>query len=243
MDSHLLFPAALMAFSHTAAGAAKIAKGSFHHSAALDFFSSLVLGGLFVISVVNSAFFPFPVPCFADILIILYVAAHMNPFSVVAIATLGSATGGLISHTAGSVGGMAFLRRHISPQTLSRITFWMESHPILTVALPAILPPPMPLWPFILAAGAVHMSRREFMWSFTLSRFLRHGIAAWLGIRYGSRILHLWSRFNDRWADSILVAVWSMLGVSLIFALWRLYRAARELRSPPQPPSGKAFLK
>jgi membrane protein YqaA with SNARE-associated domain len=243
MHAHLSSLAAFLALSHTAAGAVQIANGSFHRGATLNFFSSLGLAGLFLIAVVNSTFVPLPVPGVADILVILYAATHMNPFFVVAIATLGSATGGLISHTAGSVGGMAFLRKHISPQTLSRITFWMESHPILTVALPAILPPPMPLWPFILAAGAVHMSRREFMWSFTLSRLLRHGIAAWLGVRYGSHVLHLWSRFNDRWADSILAAVWTMLGISLIFALWKLYRAAREFRSPPQPPSAKALSK
>ena len=31
------------------------------------------------------------------------------------------------------------------------------------------------------AAGAVHMSRRKFMTAFTLSRLVRHSIAAWLG--------------------------------------------------------------
>lgn len=235
MPSHLSSLAALLALPHAAAGAEEAAREVLRHGATLHFFSSLGLVGLFLIALVNSTFVPLPIPGVADILVILYAAAHVNPFLVVAISTLGSATGGFISHAAGSVGGMAFLRKHVSPQTLSRITFWMQSHPILTVALPAILPPPMPLWPFILAAGAVHMPRRQFMGSFTVSRFLRHAITAWLGIRYGSRVLHVWARFNARWANTILISVWTTIGISLLFALWKLYQAAREFRSTPPP--------
>ncbi len=233
MYSALSSLAVLHALPNAAAGAAESARGVLHHGATLHFFSSWGLVGLFVIAIVNSTFVPLPIPGIADILVILYAANHVNPILVVVIATLGSAIGGFSSHAAGAIGGMAFLRKYISEKTLKRITSWVVSHPILTVALPAILPPPMPLWPFILAAGSVHMSRREFMWSFTLSRFLRHAITAWLGIRYGGHVLHVWARFNARWANTILIAVWSILGISVILALWKLYQASREFRSPP----------
>ena len=220
--------AAILAFP-AAAPAAHAA-----HHGAMHFFAHLGLIGLFLVSIVNSTFVPLPIPGIADILVILYAAAHTNPILLVAIATLGSAIGGFVSHAAGAAGGMAFLQKHVSQRTLGRITTWMEKHPIIAVALPAILPPPMPLWPFILAAGAVHMSRREFMWSFTLSRFLRHIIAAWLGIHYGHDVLHLWARFNDRWANTILIAVWTIILLSLAFAIWKLYRTSRELRPKSQ---------
>ncbi len=211
-----------------------------HHAAHhvfLHFFSRLGLVGLLLVAIVNSTFVPLPIPGIADILIILFVAAHTNPILVVAIATLGSATGGFISHTAGGAGGIAILQKHVSQRSLDLITSWMERHPIMAVALPAILPPPMPLWPFILAAGAVHMSRKEFMWSFTLSRFLRHVIAAWIGIHYGHDFLRLWSRFNDRWANTFLIAVWSIILLSLAFALWKLYRTSRELHARSEHPT------
>ncbi|MGC9199684.1 MAG: YqaA family protein [Acidobacteriaceae bacterium] len=233
MHSALSSFAALHALAGAVAGAAGSVKWVLHRGGSLHLFSSWGLLGLFVIAIVNSTFVPLPIPGIADILVILYAANHVNPIFVVVIATVGSAIGGFTSHAAGSMGGMPFLRKYISERTLNRITSWVVSHPILTVALPAILPPPMPLWPFILVAGAVHMSRREFMWSFTVSRFLRHAITAWLGIRYGSHVLHVWAHFNARWANTILIAVWSTLGISVIFALWKLYQASREFRSPP----------
>jgi uncharacterized membrane protein YdjX (TVP38/TMEM64 family) len=131
---------------------------------------------------------------------------------------------------------MAFLEKHVPQRILSRITDWMEDHAILAVALPAILPPPMPLSPFVLAAGAMHMSRKKFMAAFTLSRFLRHCIAVWIGVRYGRTFLHLWSHFSDKWATTILILLWTSILLSLTFAIWKLVRTSRDLNLNPRKP-------
>ena len=143
----------------------------------VHFFFHLGLAGLFLVSVVDSSFVPLPIPGVTDIMLIVYAAAHANPFLLVLIATLGSALGGFLSHAAGQAGGLKFLEKHVPPKILTRATTWVERHAILAVSLPALLPPPMPLSPFVLVAGAVHMSRRKFMTAFTLSRFARHSIA------------------------------------------------------------------
>jgi membrane protein YqaA with SNARE-associated domain len=199
----------------------------------MHFFFHLGLVGLFLVSIVDSSFVPLPIPGVTDIMLILYAAEHTNPILLVAIATLGSAIGGLVSHMAGQAGGMKFLEKHVPAYTLSRVTHWMEHHAILSVSLPAILPPPMPLSPFVLAAGAVKMSRKTFMWAFTLSRFLRHCIAVWLGIRYGHAVLHLWARFNAKWTTSILIALWSIILIFTAIAIFKLYRASREINLKP----------
>jgi uncharacterized membrane protein YdjX (TVP38/TMEM64 family) len=128
---------------------------------------------------------------------------------------------------------MAFLQKHVPARILTRVTDWMEHHAILAVSLPAILPPPMPLSPFVLVAGAAHMSRKKFMWAFTVSRFLRHCIAVWIGVRYGHTFLHLWSRFSAKWATTILIVLWSVILISTAFAIWRLYKASRTLDIKP----------
>jgi membrane protein YqaA with SNARE-associated domain len=196
-----------------------------HHSL-LHFFLHLGLVGLFLVAVVDSSFVPFPIPGVTDIMLVLYAAGSYNPILLVAIATLGSAIGGLVSHMAGQAGGMKFLEKHVPRGILTRITTWMEEHAILSVSLPAILPPPMPLSPFVLAAGAVHMSRKKFMWAFTISRCLRHCIAVWLGIRYGHAVLHLWTRFSAKWATSILIALWSIILLFTAIAIWKLYKTS-----------------
>jgi membrane protein YqaA with SNARE-associated domain len=184
-----------------------------------------------VISLVDSSFVPLPIPGITDILLIVYAAAHENPFLLVAIATAGSAAGGFLSHAAGQAGGMTFLKKHVPERVLTRVTGWMEHHAILSVALPALLPPPMPLSPFVLVAGAVCMKRSKFMTAFTLSRLARHAIAVWLGIHYGREVLHLWSKFSSRWGTALLIALWSFILIFATVGIWRLYKATRTARS------------
>src|ERR1700678_3188041 len=130
--------------------------------------------GVFLVSIVDSSFVPLPLPGITDIMIIVLAAQHNSWLLLILLATAGSALGGYFSHQVGQHGGMAFLEKHVPPRIFKRVCTWMESHAILSVALPAILPPTMPLSPFALAAGALNRSRRTFMVTFTVSRFLRH---------------------------------------------------------------------
>jgi membrane protein YqaA with SNARE-associated domain len=189
--------------------------------------------GLLPISAVDSSFVPLPIPGVTDILLIAFAAAKSNIFLLIALSTIGSALGGLFSHAVGQAGGLAFLEKHVPKAMLSRVTSWMEHHAILSVSLPALLPPPMPLSPFVLVAGAVHMSRKKFMWAFTVSRFLRHCIAVWIGVHYGKAFLHLWSRFSSKWATTIMISLWSVILIFMAIAIWKLYKTSQEMKLSP----------
>src|SRR5579871_1870645 len=188
------------------------------------------LVGLFLVSIVDSSFIPLPVPGVTDVLIVLLTAQHTSIFVLVGLATVGSALGGLFSHKVGQSGGIAFLERHVSPRIFHRVCEWMNRHAILSVALPAVLPPPMPLSPFVLAAGALQMSRRKFMISFTTSRLVRHLAAALLGLYFGPHVLHLWNSFSRKWAVPVLTGIWVVILAFVAVAFWRLYKTSRELR-------------
>jgi membrane protein YqaA with SNARE-associated domain len=208
---------------------APVAKHAHAHHGVLHYFRSLGLLGLFFTSIVDSSFVPLPIPGVTDIMLIVYAAAKSNPILLVAIATVGSAIGGFLSHAAGQAGGLKFLEKHVPAAILKRVTSWMEKHAILSVSLPAILPPPMPLSPFVLVAGAVHMSRRKFMGAFTISRLIRHAVAVWLGIRYGHEVIHLWQRFSAKWGTTILIALWTIILVFTAIAIWKLYKASKTM--------------
>jgi membrane protein YqaA with SNARE-associated domain len=213
------------------AGATKKAVGK--HSGLLALFFHLGLVGLLLVSIVDSSFVPLPTPGVTDVMIILYAARHTNVLLLIGLATLGSAMGGLFSYTVGHAGGHAFLEKHVPAILLGRVTSWMESHAILSVALPAILPPPAPLSPFVLVAGASNMSRRKFMTAFVISRCVRHAIAAWLGVHYGRAVLHLWRRFSDRWGVTVLAILWTVILVPTVFAIVKLVRTSREMKLQP----------
>lgn len=192
-------------------------------------FLSFGLAGLFLVSIVDSSFVPLPLPGMTDIMLVLYAAQHTNPWMLIAIATLGSALGGFFSYLVGHSGGMAFIEKRTPPRVFKRVTRWMESHAVLAVAVPAILPPPMPLSPFVLAAGALKMSRRKFMLAFTVSRFLRHAAAVWLGVHYGKAVLILWNKFLQQWGTPVLIFLWTGIAISLGYAFWQLWKTSHSV--------------
>ena len=223
------FPAAALTTAKSLAKAASQAAAS--PRGARNPFVHMLLGfglfGVFLVSIVDSSFVPLPLPGVTDIMVIILAAQHQNVILLVLLTTIGSALGGYFSHLIGQRGGMAFLEKRIPPRIFKRVCQWMESHAILSVALPAILPPPMPLSPFVLAAGALKMSRKKFMIAFTVSRCLRHIIAAWLGTYYGRHIIRIWNSLSAKYATPVLIVIWVGIAVSCGFAFWQLYKTSR----------------
>lgn len=199
--------------------------------------------GLFPVSIVDSSFVPLPIPGVTDIMLVLFAAQTpqlWRAILLVAIATTGSALGGFFSYQVGHAGGMSFIENRIPKRIFKQVTRWMESHAILAVSIPALLPPPMPLSPFVLAAGALKMSRSKFMWAFTVSRLLRHAIAVALGAYFGPRVLTLWNNIMGRWGTPILIVLWTGIAIGCAYAFFQLYKTRKSLRGKGQPASAKA---
>lgn len=212
-----------------------LAPQSRHHSSPfLHILFSLGLFGLFFVSVVDSSFVPLPIPGITDIMLVVLAARHSNWFLLLLAATSGSALGGYLSYRVGHTGGIAFLEKRVPPRIFNLVRAWMESHAILAVALPAILPPPMPLSPFVLAAGALKMSQKKFLTTFTISRCLRHSLAIWLGIHYGRHVLSLWNHLSAKYATPIVIVMWSAIILSSIIAFRKLYKASKSLGTTQQ---------
>jgi hypothetical protein len=74
------------------------------------------------------------------------------------------------------------------------------------------------------------------MIAFTVSRFLRHCIAVWLGVRYGRAVLHLWNQFSDRWAVTILVVFWAVIILFTAIGIWKLIQTSRQMKSESRKP-------
>jgi membrane protein YqaA with SNARE-associated domain len=219
----------------TDALAAALPAAARHPNPLIHMLLSFGVIGVFLVSIVDSSFVPLPIPGLTDIMIVVLAAQHANLFFLVGLATAGSFLGGLFSYKVGQSGGMAFLEKHVPPRIFKRVTGWMEAHAILSVALPAILPPPMPLSPFVLAAGALRMSRNKFLTTFTISRFLRHAAAAGLGVYFGPHVLHMWNMFTRKWAVPILITIWSIILISVAYAFWKLYKTSRSVSSTTGP--------
>lgn len=229
-------PAAAI-IANSAAVAESFAAPARPRSALLHILFSLGLFGLFFVSVVDSSFVPLPLPGITDIMLIVLAARPSNVFLLLVASTAGSAIGGYLSYRVGHAGGIAFLEKRVPARIFRLVRDWMESHAILAVALPAILPPPMPLSPFVLAAGALKMSLKKFMWTFTISRCVRHSLAIWLGVHYGHHVVRLWNNLSAEYATPILIVMWSAIIASSAFAFSKILKASRSVSTPRDLPS------
>jgi len=186
--------------------------------------------GLFLLSAVDASFVPLPIPGASDLLIALFTARQHGWFWLTVAATAGSVVGGAACYYVGLLGGVSMLEKRVPPRYLSRIRHWVQDHAFLAVAVPAILPPPFPLIPFVLAAGALCMPKRKFFFAFTLSRALRHLLFAWLGLHYAHKLQWVWRLFESRTAAVALVVFWVAVLGAAGYGIWSLVNTSRARR-------------
>ena len=178
--------------------------------------------GLFSVAVIDSSVIPLPLPGSTDLLLLWLVAHGGNPWLSALCAIAGSVFGGYTTWHIGRVSGEAALRSYVPARLLSRIVRWVERHPILSVFLPAVLPPPIPLLPFALASGALGVSRKRFLVIFGVARCLRYSFIAWLGVIYGRRIVGLWSESLQKWSSLLLCVFVALLAAGICFGIIKI---------------------
>ena len=66
-----------------------------------------------------------------------------------------------------------------------KIKEWVDANGFLSAFIPAILPPPFPFKPFVLAEGVFQVPARTFIVAILLGRGLRYGVEGFLAVRYG----------------------------------------------------------
>ena len=117
------------------------------------------------------------------------------------------------------------MERKLSKRRAAKVYATFERWGFWAVAVPALLPPPFPFVPFLLAAGAMQYSREKFLGALTLGRLVRYTIVAGLGALYGNQIVRFFSRY-DKMAVGILVAL-ACAGAALsIIQYYRWKRAS-----------------
>lgn len=196
--------------------------------------------GVFFVSVVDASIIPLPLPGSTDLLVLLLATQHNALWLLVSSAVSGSVLGGYLTWGAGKKGGEAMLQRYVPRRFLSPLSGWVKRHGIISVCTAAILPPPIPLLPFLLAAGALGVSRRQFLWAFTIARTARYGFIAWLGSVYGRRVLRLWSHYLAGWSSVILWTFIGLLAAGIIFGIWRYRHDRKSFRSSAAHPQWNA---
>lgn len=114
------------------------------------------------------------------------------------MATLGSLVGGYTTYRLARGEGKGRLGKILSRAHMKQVKDIFERWGFAAIVVPAMLPPPFPMVPFLIAAGASQYPRGKFLSALAIGRAIRYTILGLLGFLYGRWILtvirqHVWT--------------------------------------------------
>src|SRR6202008_2005405 len=80
--------------------------------------------------------------------------------------------------------------------------------------IPAVLPPPFPFKPFVLAEGVFQVPPRTFIMAILLGRGLRYGAEGILAVRYGDATLGFLKTHGAAFVVGVIVLVLALYAVT-----------------------------
>jgi membrane protein DedA with SNARE-associated domain len=124
------------------------------------------------------------------------------------MATAGSLVGSYFTFKIGREGGKEGLEKRIARKRMEKVYKKFERGGFGAIMVPALLPPPVPLVPFVLAAGALNYPTKRFLAALGLGRAIRYSILGLLASIYGRAILGFFARYYQP-------VLWSLLGLAV----------------------------
>jgi len=162
-----------------------------------------------------------PLPGSMDVLTIWFAVHHHKQWYYYAImATAGSLLGGYVTYRLARKGGKKALRSRLGPGRTKSFSQRFERWGFWGIVVPALLPPPFPFVPFLLVAGALQYSRRNFLAALAVGRGLRYTILAYLGVLYGRHFLRFFNKYTKP-TFFVLLGFAVMAGILALFTYVR----------------------
>lgn len=157
-----------------------------------------------------------------DYLVIMRcISDHDAVFYFPLFAALGSVLGCLLLYSIMRRGGQAVLRRRFKAEHIARVEQAYSRYGILTLAIPALLPPPMPFKIFVATAGALEYPRWRFVTTIMIARSVRYFVEGALAVYYGAKVIE-WLK-DDGFLIVAYTAAAAIAGL-LIYLVWKRFR-------------------
>ncbi|MGB8472702.1 MAG: VTT domain-containing protein [Candidatus Acidiferrum sp.] len=177
------------------------------------------LGGLGLIPLGLLDNSPIPIPGTMDLATIALSAQQEKLWLYYALmATAGSLIGGFVTYRLARKGGKEALERKFSRRKVDRVCKIFGRWGFGAIAIPAFLPPPMPIVPFLFAAGAMQYPAVKFLIALAVGRISRYLLLAYFAARYGRQII----AFMEEHGHPLVLAIIAVpiVVASLIFYFW-----------------------
>jgi membrane protein YqaA with SNARE-associated domain len=184
--------------------------------------AALTLGGpgLFLVAFLDASFLS--LPQINDLLLVWMVTqnTHLMPYYAT-MSVVGSVAGCAVMYLIGQKGGDALLRKRFKGSAVERGMGLFNRFGVLTVMVPALLPPPAPFKIFVLLAGAARIGLLKFCIAIAVARSIRYFGEGLLAVWYGRQALDF---IADNGKTVSLWIVGVILAAALVYALFRRLR-------------------
>ena len=197
------------------------------------------LGGVGLIAVGIADNSVVPLPGSMDVFTIWLAASNRNLWFYYAImATLGAVTGGYITYALARKGGKEAVEHRFDKKKAEKLFKKFEKRGFWTIAIACVLPPPFPLVPVLVAAGALQYERKKFLGAIATGRGIRFTVVAGMGAVYGDAIVGFFRQYYKP-------ALYTLIGLAVVgsaLAIYQYikYRDRRRRATPQQKPSRRA---
>jgi membrane protein YqaA with SNARE-associated domain len=180
-----------------------------------------------------------PLPGSMDVFTIWLAASNRNLWFYYAImATLGALIGGYITYALARKGGKEAVEHRFDKRKAEKLFQKFEKRGFWTIAIACVLPPPFPLVPVLVAAGALQYERKKFLGAIATGRGIRFTVVAGMGAIYGGAIVGFFSQYYKP-ALYTLIALAAVGGAIAIYQYMK-YRDRRRRATGRQRPRPKA---
>jgi membrane protein YqaA with SNARE-associated domain len=142
--------------------------------------------GIFLVALSDSAFIPMPQGVDA-LLIAQAIASPSTAYLAAGLAVVGSIIGSLILYSIARRGGRMLLEKKASSGGVARMQRLIEKYDALVLLLPAMIPLPLPMKLFVIAAGVFQMKIARFVAVIAFARVVRYFGEVFLALRYGEQ--------------------------------------------------------
>ena len=189
--------------------------------------------GLILVGILDNSVVPLPGSM--DAMVIL-LASYERPLWAYYgfMATVGAVLGGFLTFRLAEKGEEEVLEKRVGKKRAEKVYRRFRRHGFSTIAISAVMPPPFPMAPVLLAAGALHYPRKKFFASLALGRAIRYLGVAYLGHVYGKAIISSVSQYYEPLLYTFIgLAVLAGIG-ALVYFKWYRPKRRREERERGQ---------
>jgi membrane protein YqaA with SNARE-associated domain len=198
--------------------------------------------GLIILGLIDNSMIPLPGS--VDVFVVL-LAAHHRPWwpYYAVMATAGAVLGGYVTYRLAEKGGQETLEKEIGTNRAQKAYKRFERRGFSTVMIGAVMPPPFPLVPVLMAAGVMQYPRKKFLSALSIGRAIRFFALAFLARVYGTAIFG----WLNQYYKPLLYTLIALASLGAIYALlyfkWYRPKRQRECQEPkkkvavlPMPP-------